>query len=110
MHRRFRFLLVMLLSLAFAFGGPFATSYAADEACMSQMADHGSAPVTADCDGCGGAPADHMQHDCCFAAGGVAIGAVTAPSAPISALFGAISGSSAGFRSVASSPGLQPPR
>lgn len=110
MPPRLRALLVFVLCLVTVFGGPVASSYAADEACMSQMADHGDAPVTQDCDGCGGGAVGHMQHDCCFFAAGVALPASAASGSPATAPSHAISGAPPGYRSVAFSPGLQPPR
>jgi hypothetical protein len=108
MRGRFRFLVVMLLCLASVFGGPIVSSYAADDACMSQMAGHGDG--TPDCDSCDGAPAGHMQHECCFVAASVALAPGATPSAPIGASGQKMGAVPPGYRSIASSPGLQPPR
>jgi hypothetical protein len=110
MRSRSRYLVILLLCLASAFGGPIASSYAGEEACTSQMADHGDTPVTPDCDSCDSAPAGHMQQDCCFVAGGAGITASATPSAPVSTLGLRFGSAPLGYRSVASSPGFQPPR
>lgn len=105
---RARQFLLFFICAVLAFASPFVSGYAAEASCASQMS--GEAQGAQKCVDCGPGETGSVHNPCCGAAAGAAVSASAAATAEVTLFQQPIDAASRGCRSIATSPGLQPPR